>query len=595
MKILKRRQFHISIALFSAVITASATGIGLSVPSSKVSAEGPTQIKPSMDGNRGPFAIAFAPDGKKAFVAEFDEGAVAIIDTASGKIDANILTGGKEPTGIAVTPDGRTAVVANSFSGTVSFIDIASKKAETVPEIGAPWSVVISPDGVKAYVSVSQLDRIAVFDIASRKQIGTIPTGRRPRALSLNPDGTTLVSANLTAGSVSYMDTAQMIERARGVTPAVNLRGVALYPDGRTVFAVGQRAQNERPTETAIGIWSNQAFIQVPNGPRNGVQNLWLDLMGSDVSDPDSVVLDLPNDRALITCSGGNSLNVVPVRGDGDTVTVKGVGAQPRGLALSPNRKEIWIANSLGNDIAVVDASSLKIVRRIDLGSTVHKDPHMLGRYLFGTAEIVKGAQFSCNSCHPDGGTDGISWKFIHVPDVLGKTIDRNVKGLRGGIGTDPPYRWSGHETSLATFIDEEVPGLLQGSKLTPAQLADMVGFVGTLPITANPFRGAGGKLTESGLRGKALFEGKGACANCHEHSAGKVIPKVWLGTTPAGMLLQAPRLEGVYDTDPYLHDGSAKTLEEIFSNHNGEHLHGNAHNLSPEEMKDLLQYVREL
>lgn len=576
-------------------IAISLAGASLFLACFSVSAEGPVSVRPALDGNRGPFAIAFTPDGAKALVTEFDEGAIAIIDTASGKVEAHIVSGGTEPTGVAVSPDGSRAVVANSFSGSVAFVDLTARKAETVSLPGAPWGVVLSPDGSKAYISVSQLDEVAVLDTATHRRLGTIPTGRRPRALAITQDGATVVTANLTAGSVSYLDTATMTERARGLTPAVNLRGVALFPDGRTVFAVGQRAQNERPTETAIGIWSNQAFVQVPNGPRNGQQNLWLDLMGTDVADPDSVVMDAANGRALITCSGGNSVNVVPMRGDGDTITVKSVGAQPRGLAMSPNHKEIWVANLLGNDIAVIDAASLKISRRISLGPTSHKEPLLQGRYLFGTAEIVKGAQFSCNSCHPDGGTDGISWKFVHVPDVLGKTLDRNVKALRGGIAQDPPYRWSGHETSLASFIDEEVPGLMQGPKLTPVQLAELAGYVGTLPLTANPYRADGGGLSVEAVRGKALFEGKAGCAACHDHSAHRSSPKVWIGTTPPGVLLQAPRLEGVYDTDPYLHDGSAKTLEQIFSNRNSEKLHGNAHLLTESEMKDLLRYVKEL
>jgi cytochrome c peroxidase len=58
---------------------------------------------------------------------------------------------------------------------------------------------------------------------------------------------------------------------------------------------------------------------------------------------------------------------------------------------------------------------------------------------------------------------------------------------------------------------------------------------------------------------------------------------------------LDVPHLAGVYDTDPYLHDGRAKTLEEIFGKHNPQGLHGKAHELTPEELKDLIQYVREL
>lgn len=555
----------------------------------------PLGVRPALEGNRGPFQVAFTPDGALAVVTEFDEGALAIIDRVSGKVLHHVPTGGREPTGVAVTPNGALAVVTNSLSGSVAFVDLKTLKTAIVPLRGAPWDVVLSPDGARAYVSVSQIDQVAVFDVGARKVIGTIPTGRRPRALAITPDGATLVAANMQAGSVSYLDTATLTQRAQGVTPAVNLRGVALFPDGRTVFAIGQRAQNERPTETAVGIWSNQAFLQVPNGPRNGIQNLWLDLMGKDVADPDSVVFDPQRTRAFITCSGGHSVNVVPLRGEGDTQTVQNVGAMPRGLAFTPDGKELWVANALGNDLTVIDPSSLHVMRRISLGPTAHKDPYLLGRFLFSTATIVKGKQFSCNSCHPDGNMDGISWKFVHVPDGLGKEIARNVKGLRGHIDENGPYRWTGREPTLARFIEEEIPGLLQGPKPTPEEIRALADYVGSLPEYPNPYRAPDGSLTTAAVRGKLLFNGKAECSSCHTGPKEGGQKQAWIGTTPPGVLLQVPRLDGAYDTDPYLHDGSARTLEEVFSQHNPNNLHGKAQMLSESEMKDLLEYVKEL
>ncbi len=563
------------------------------LPSAHAPAAGPGFL--ALKGNRGPFSVAFSADGRIACVTEFDEGAVAVIDATSGKVLEHISTGGLQPTGIAVSPDGTKAVAANSLSGSVAFLDLQKHSAVTVPQPGAPWGVAISPQGDKAYITVSQLDLVAVYDMATHQKTGEVHCGRHPRALDLSADGATLVTANLSAGSVTYINTQDLSVRGEGATPAVNLRGVALYPDSRTVFAVGQRAQNERPTETAVGIWSNQAFIQVPNGPRNGIQNLWLDLMGSDVADPDSCVLDARSNRVFVTCSGGDSLNVLPLRGDGDTVTVKHIGAQPRGLALSPDRRSVWVACLLSNKIAVVDTETLKVTREIPLGQAAKGGQDIEGRYLFGTASIVKGEQFSCNSCHPDGGSDGISWKFVHVPDALGKTTDRNVKGLRGHIGADPPYRWSGRDATLSQFISEEATGLLQGAPLTPQQTSALANYVGTLPLSANPFREPGGKLTATAERGKGLFEGKGGCAACHTRVAGKQAQKAWVGTTPEGVTLLPPRLDGVYDTDPYLHNGSARTLEEIFTLRNSRHLHGKAHLLSDSEMKDLLEYVKEM
>jgi cytochrome c peroxidase len=58
---------------------------------------------------------------------------------------------------------------------------------------------------------------------------------------------------------------------------------------------------------------------------------------------------------------------------------------------------------------------------------------------------------------------------------------------------------------------------------------------------------------------------------------------------------LDVPHLSGVFDTYPYLHDGRAPTLESIFTGHNSSKLHGRAHELDAAELKDLLEYVRQL
>jgi len=552
-------------------------------------------VRPALEGNRAPFEVAFTADGSRALVSEFDEGALAIIDSATGKVLHHVSTGGQEPTGVAVAPDGKLALVTNSFSSSLAFVDLTALKTVTLPLPGMPYDVLFSPDGATAYVSISQLDQVAVLDVATRRVLTRIPTGRRPRALSLTPDGRVLVTANLTEGSVTFINTLTRQPFGEGPTPAVNLRGVAVYPNGRLVYAVGQRAQNERATESAVGIWSNQAFHQVPNGRTNGVENIWLDLIGTDVSDPDSVVFDPERKRAFVTCSGGHSLNVLPLRDNGDPQVVQNIGAMPKGLAFRPGTQEVWVANHLGNDLAVVDAGSLKVVRRVNLGPTSRKDPHLLGRFLFNTATITKGAQFSCNSCHPDGNTDGISWKFVHVPDALGKETNRNVRSLRGHIEDTAPFRWTGYDKTLDDFVQEEVTGLLESPKLNETDLRAIVEYVKSIPTPPSPFRNPDGTLTASAAAGKLLFEGKAGCISCHSGPKSGGQRKAWIGLTPPGVELDVPHLSGVYDTYPYLHDGRAKTLEEIFERYNTQKLHGKGHDLNAAEMKDLLEYVREL
>ena len=119
--------------------------------------------------------------------------------------------------------------------------------------------------------------------------------------------------------------------------------------------------------------------------------------------------------------------------------------------------------------------------------------------------------------------------------------------------------------------------------------------YLESLPLPPNPYRALDGTLTPEGQRGKLLFEARAGCARCHAGPKAGGRNQAWIGTTREGMALDVPHLAGVYDTDPYLHDGRAKTLEEIFQRHNAQQLHGKVQELSPGEMKDLLEYVREL
>src|SRR5206468_10098220 len=98
--------------------------------------------------------------------------------------------------------------------------------------------------------------------------------------------------------------------------------------------------------------------------------------------------------------------------------------------------------------------------------------------------------------------------------------------------------------------------------------------------------------------RGKAIFEGKGKCIDCHHRAAfdgGKRHNIGTRGPSDTTDRFDTPSLRGVARTAPYLHDGRAATLEEIFTKHNGRHLHGAAHKLSVDELHDLVLYLKSL
>ena len=57
--------------------------------------------------------------------------------------------------------------------------------------------------------------------------------------------------------------------------------------------------------------------------------------------------------------------------------------------------------------------------------------------------------------------------------------------------------------------------------------------------------------------------------------------------------LLDTPQLTNIAITAPYLHDGSARTLEEIWTVYNPEDKHGRTNDLTKDELNDLIEYLR--
>jgi cytochrome c peroxidase len=58
------------------------------------------------------------------------------------------------------------------------------------------------------------------------------------------------------------------------------------------------------------------------------------------------------------------------------------------------------------------------------------------------------------------------------------------------------------------------------------------------------------------------------------------------------GLLKSAP-LTNIALTAPYLHDGSARSLEEIWTVYNPDDKHGRTNDLTKDELNDLIEYLR--
>ncbi|HKW15612.1 MAG TPA: Ig-like domain-containing protein [Candidatus Krumholzibacteria bacterium] len=153
-----------------------------------------------------PVAIVMRPDGKVAYVANFNSGTVSVIDTDKNSSTFNtVLTTinvGSNPTDLAVYPDGDRVVVANAGSGDISVIDTDSSSVAyhsviaTVGQGTGAKSVTVSPDGTLLFILTTS-GTILVVDVhpgstSENQVIATVGAGNGAKGLTVSPDGTLL-------------------------------------------------------------------------------------------------------------------------------------------------------------------------------------------------------------------------------------------------------------------------------------------------------------------------------------------------------------------------------------------------------------------
>jgi cytochrome c peroxidase len=172
------------------------------------------------------------------------------------------------------------------------------------------------------------------------------------------------------------------------------------------------------------------------------------------------------------------------------------------------------------------------------------------------------------------------------------------------------PYKWNGGNPDLFTECGPRTAAFFYRTQsYSAAELADLVTFIKSIPLRPNRFRQANGELTAAQERGKAIFErtrmknGKpipefNQCAVCHSgpHYTNNELADVGTGKpTDHSPMIDVPQLTNIALSAPYLHDGSARTLEEIWTVFNPNDKHGVTNDLQKDELNDLIEYLKTL
>ncbi|MBM3335848.1 hypothetical protein FJY63_14410, partial [Candidatus Sumerlaeota bacterium] len=107
------------------------------------------------------------------------------------------------------------------------------------------------------------------------------------------------------------------------------------------------------------------------------------------------------------------------------------------------------------------------------------------------------------------------------------------------------------------------------------------------------------GQLSEKARMGRRLFEDKKVgCADCHPAPLFTTMKTYDVGTKhelDRNTDFDTPTCRELWRTAPYLHDGSAVTLEQMLTHFNTEGKHGATSHLSRQQIEALVEYLLSL
>lgn len=513
------------------------------------------------------------PDGDKVYVTTFEKtGQLEVLSLKSGEVEASIPTGSGACNPI-FDKDKKHIYVCNQFANTVSEIDpVAGKVVRNVKVLREPKSAIFSKDGQYLFV--------ANFLPAQRADVD-------------------IVAACVSVIEMNGFTKIKDIPLANGSNA---LRGMCITPDGKYIYVSHNLGRFTVPTSQLQQGWMNTSAFSIIDVEKQEFEGAIL------VDEPDRGAAGVwgiacNEDHIFVTHSGTHEVSIIDharmlskfqtykdkSRLDYDLNFLYGLrkrvrlqGNGPRSFLVSNDK--LIIPTYFADILNMVDVKTMSVTAvEMNVGRTETKEQK--GEKYFNDADHCFQGWQSCNGCHPgDGRADGMNWDLMN--DGVGNP--KNCKSLLYSHVT-PPNMISGIRAKAEVAVRA---GFRFIQFYEPQEeMAECVDeYMRSLRPVPSPYL-IDGKLSEKAQAGRAVFE-KLKCGECHSgpyytdmkmHRIGEDIEfeKGW----------DTPTLVEVWRTAPYLFDGRAATMQEVFEVHK----HGIDKKISKKEIEELTEYVNSL
>lgn len=542
---------------------------------------------------------------------------VSLLRTSDGAV-LDEISCGVRPSAIERYGDNGSFLVSCRHSGEVCCVHIEEdhlSKPFTIPVAGEPLGIAIDVTRQRAFVGLVATGEIAEIDLLIRQVVRRIAVGNWPRYLALSPDGMRLAVGCSGESKVVIVD-AHLGEVLYGETLSggINLGHFRISADSRYVYFpwMVYRTNPINPRNIRLGwvLASRIGRVRL-DGPafREAIS---LDVPGLAVADPHGISLSGNGERLVVAASGTHELLVyklpelpfIGVGGPGDLIDPKlarnrdvfdrvELGGRPMAVRVSADGDVAWVANDLRQAVQRVDLVSRRLMDEFKLGPA--PEPTMVdrGREIFFDGRRSLDQWYSCHSCHYEGGTNS------KAMDTLNDGSEGTLKTVLPlmHLAETKPWTWHGWQLDLADAMQRSFTGTMQGKRATDDDVQAIIAYLESLRTPPNPF--VMPETQEAVARGAQIFKSEAAgCANCHHgprYSDGGV-HDVGLGNkNDRYQGYNTPSLTDTYRKVRWLHDGRAKSLEDLLSGPHSPEKVSQERPLTPEEIADLVTYLRTL
>jgi DNA-binding beta-propeller fold protein YncE len=555
-----------------------------------------------------PRSLALDPSGKTLFVTGQRSGRAYAFDAASGAKLAESAACA-EPIGIVTDATGANVFIACSQDDAI--VELRASDLSLVANVAAPhkpWSLAWAADGT----TLLSTHLLGWGDAA----------GAHPQSSGSSSPGLTA----FTSSPLASLGTWAVPDGPPGAAPTVphgQVRGVydaMIRPGTKELWAVHvmlgtDTAQPDLdflntvfPSVSLLDGASGAtlARLTVSTAPGDGAA------IADIVSGPRALTFSPDGLYAFVVDSASEDVLVIDARYRVEAALVRPLpGHQPEAAVWGASGK-LYVAERNTEDIAVIDVTeagdgSAGVVATVEprvigkLASDPMPGNLRLGQHMFNSANsdeypITSNHWAACATCHLEGRSDAVTWRFTEGP--------RDTPSNAGGpINTGFLLRTADRRsvTDYWQTIDQEQGGDFNFDEPSQEPLLDaLANYVNhAIPLPVPPTADAATRALIA--TGETVFHAS-HCDNCHSGPwmtdsgqgnasldlGGPVVDRMTTGGvllhdvgtcafTPfpdaphatidgharAACLFDTPTLRGLSDSAPYLHDGSALTIED--------------------------------